>query len=103
MAAAGAAVARYRYRMQRLDRWRPPNGFADIASMTPEPGKPAVWTGGGPIVLRGVANGVMVLRWEEPRVGKECVSTCRSRWSPYPYKTRMEKNVHHDDDTHRTK
>src|SRR3546814_11534486 len=20
------------------------------------------------------------------RVGKECVSTCRSRWSPYPYK-----------------
>src|SRR3546814_13663235 len=21
---------------------------------------------------------------EERRVGKECVSTCRSRWSPYP-------------------
>src|SRR3546814_260569 len=61
MAAAGAAVARYRYRMQRLDRWRPPIGFADIASMTPEPAKPAVWAGGGPIVLRGVANGVQVL------------------------------------------
>src|SRR3546814_2421896 len=27
----------------------------------------------------GVANG----RSEERRVGKECVSTCRSRWSPY--------------------
>src|SRR3546814_12586879 len=27
--------------------------------------------------LRGV-------RSEERRVGKECVSTCRSRWSPYP-------------------
>src|SRR3546814_12012366 len=24
------------------------------------------------------------LRSEERRVGKECVSTCRSRWSPYP-------------------
>src|SRR3546814_15737229 len=24
-------------------------------------------------------------RPEERRVGKECVSTCRSRWSPYPY------------------
>src|SRR3546814_14540846 len=30
--------------------------------------------------------GVMayVGRSEERRVGKECVSTCRSRWSPYP-------------------
>src|SRR3546814_15759323 len=25
----------------------------------------------------------IVLRSEERRVGKECVSTCRSRWSPY--------------------
>src|SRR3546814_15338213 len=24
-----------------------------------------------------------VMRSEERRVGKECVSTCRSRWSPY--------------------
>src|SRR3546814_18227400 len=29
-------------------------------------------------------------RSEERRVGKECVSTCRSRWSPY-----HEKNKHH--------
>src|SRR3546814_3675652 len=29
--------------------------------------------------------GVLVgARSEERRVGKECVSTCRSRWSPYP-------------------
>src|SRR3546814_19052674 len=28
-------------------------------------------------------NSTMVLRSEERRVGKECVSTCRSRWSPY--------------------
>src|SRR3546814_12570964 len=25
-------------------------------------------------------------RSDERRVGKECVSTCRSRWSPYPNK-----------------
>src|SRR3546814_15044063 len=31
-------------------------------------------------------------RSEERRVGKECVSTCRSRWSPYHYK----KNIKHD-------
>src|SRR3546814_9965157 len=27
--------------------------------------------------------GLQVVRSEERRVGKECVSTCRSRWSPY--------------------
>src|SRR3546814_5147293 len=27
--------------------------------------------------------GIDVYRSEERRVGKECVSTCRSRWSPY--------------------
>src|SRR3546814_2886197 len=26
---------------------------------------------------------IMAQRSEERRVGKECVSTCRSRWSPY--------------------
>src|SRR3546814_12897207 len=31
-----------------------------------------------------------VRRSEERRVGKECVSTCRSRWTPYHYK---KKNV----------
>src|SRR3546814_13212200 len=29
---------------------------------------------------------IMPGRSEERRVGKDCVSTCRSRWSPYPYK-----------------
>src|SRR3546814_11591002 len=28
-------------------------------------------------------NNFGLLRSEERRVGKECVSTCRSRWSPY--------------------
>src|SRR3546814_12583650 len=29
------------------------------------------------------------VRSEESRVGKECVSTCSSRWSPYHYKHKM--------------
>src|SRR3546814_19870025 len=31
----------------------------------------------------------MQRRSEERRVGKECVSTCRSRWSPYHYKKKQ--------------
>src|SRR3546814_16667041 len=31
------------------------------------------------------------MRSEERRVGKECVSTCRSRWSPYHTKKKKEK------------
>src|SRR3546814_12440870 len=31
-------------------------------------------------------------RSEERRVGKECVSTCRSRWSPYHYKTNHQEH-----------
>src|SRR3546814_5383288 len=42
--------------------------------------------------IAGIVVGFMTLIWpgltaltrsEERRVGKECVSTCRSRWSPY--------------------
>src|SRR3546814_20206648 len=32
-------------------------------------------------------------RSEERRVGKECVSTCRSRWSPYPYKKKTKNQA----------
>src|SRR3546814_19038015 len=31
-------------------------------------------------------------RSEERRVGKECVSTCRSRWSPYHQKKKQNKS-----------
>src|SRR3546814_16235114 len=30
------------------------------------------------------------LRSEERRVGKECVRTCRSRWTPYHYKKKNQ-------------
>src|SRR3546814_11094369 len=34
------------------------------------------------------------LRSEERRVGKECVSTCRSRWSPYTANKNSTNNQH---------
>src|SRR3546814_17396473 len=38
-------------------------------------------------------------RSDERRVGKECVSTCRSRWSPYHYK---EKKKDHNNKIQQT-
>src|SRR3546814_13232640 len=35
------------------------------------------------LLRQGDWPGVVTLRSEERRVGKECDSTCRSRWSPY--------------------
>src|SRR3546814_19611289 len=42
-------------------------------------------------------------RSEERRVGKECVSTCRSRWSPYHYKKNKRHTLqqrHHTNQKH---
>src|SRR3546814_5153276 len=41
-----------------------------------------------------LASEITVGRSAERRVGKECVSTCRSRWSPYHYK-KNDKTIHH--------
>src|SRR3546814_13800410 len=41
-------------------------------------------SGATQIAIRGVTAG----RSEERRVGKECVSTCRARWSPYHQKNK---------------
>src|SRR3546814_17202280 len=38
---------------------------------------------GAPVILN-IVNNQWAIRSEERRVGKECVSTCRSRWSPSP-------------------
>src|SRR3546814_11232275 len=43
----------------------------------PARGRRAAWIGAFLILIAGA------WRSEERRVGKECVSTCRSRWSPY--------------------
>src|SRR3546814_14462931 len=43
-----------------------------------------------------IGDVVVTGRSEERRVGKECVSTCRSRWSPY----HSQKNNRHTTHTH---
>src|SRR3546814_16853604 len=51
--------------------------------------KEAVGPGGANLVYDAVGGDYAepalrsIARSEERRVGKECVSTCRSRWSPY--------------------
>src|SRR3546814_19524568 len=43
----------------------------------------------GHLEHRAGAAAVLGHRSEERRVGKECVSTCRSRWSPYHKKKKI--------------
>src|SRR3546814_20138279 len=38
-------------------------------------------------------GGLRYARSEERRVGKECVSTCRSRWTPYHYKKKKGSSI----------
>src|SRR3546814_14833027 len=71
--------------------------YGASAGPAPLPGGPsgesALSDSGGGIVRRALDRqgchraGQGNHRSEESRVGKECVSTCRSRWSPYHYKT----------------
>src|SRR3546814_20178377 len=42
------------------------------------------------IRVNTVCPGTILTRSEERRVGNECVSTFRSRWSPYPYKKKTK-------------
>src|SRR3546814_5999327 len=65
---------------------RPTPGLGDrlrqVAAFHPEPAVIGPFDG---IEQRLPAQGpiAVLIRSEERRVGKECVSTCRSRWSPY--------------------
>src|SRR3546814_12356122 len=58
----------------------------------------AIWGGIGALgtLLVGIAFYQEPLGWarsEERRVGKACVSTCRSRWSPYHTKNTVTKHI----------
>src|SRR3546814_1999998 len=62
----------------------PPSAAPSTGDMV-EPPLPT-WTKKVPVSLLPSASFTvywMASRSEERRVGKECVSTCRSRWSPY--------------------
>src|SRR3546814_19984380 len=61
------ALWRYRSRAGHRAHYEPENARLEK--------RLTLWTG------IGIAG--MLARSEERRVGKECVSTCRSRWSPY--------------------
>src|SRR3546814_11131998 len=58
-----------------------------------------------PIMMIDCVSSSARNRSEERRVGKECVSTCRSRWSPYHYTNKKHKltNVPHVQDIKQTK
>src|SRR3546814_18959280 len=43
-----------------------------------------------PAIRHLVVGGAVDIRSEERRVGNECVSTCRSRWSPYHSKKKKK-------------
>src|SRR3546814_16980267 len=51
------------------------------------------------VALKPVTDGNRTFRSEERRVGKECVRTCRSRWSPYHSKQKQKDT---DSITHHT-
>src|SRR3546814_18130266 len=57
------------------------------------------WLKGGlaaiPAAVVGVIANLTLWRSEERRVGKECVSTCRSRWSPYHEKKKVMRDSQH--------
>src|SRR3546814_4394463 len=69
----GAARRRPRLRPQRLGRRRAGD---DVRHPAPVPHLRAAAMGSGPSLIAAAVSS------EERRVGNECVSTCRSRWSP---------------------
>src|SRR3546814_10712422 len=60
----------------------PPAPVHHGQSVINETGKAAAFSGDEDVIQR---TKFVETKWrsEERRVGKECVSTCRSRWSPY--------------------
>src|SRR3546814_4101418 len=68
----------YRPRQQRSPARDTKNRIQGQAQHPPSIKKPKRRIG-----CKGYFNRLGETRSEERRVGKECVSTCRSRWSPY--------------------
>src|SRR3546814_19120332 len=63
-----------------------------------------VWGFDLPADRAAAVNAELLARSEERRVGKECVSTCRTRWSPYHQKkhTQHPKNYRQHSHTNTT-
>src|SRR3546814_4039542 len=69
----------------RISDWSSDVCSSDLSRPDRVPGAAGADLCGVHRVLRGErgADSAGLPRSEERRVGKECVSTCRSRWSPY--------------------
>src|SRR3546814_12960805 len=65
-------------------------GLQKSVGASPLTETPRDWAGAS-AALADDGGAWRVLRSEERRVGKECVSPCRSRWSPYPQKKKETK------------
>src|SRR3546814_18870293 len=77
-------LPRHPIRKRRREREAVPFVHRNKARSPECEGQPST---GRPNLLRRVSEvrcALRALRSEERRVGNECVSTCRSRWSPYP-------------------
>src|SRR3546814_17932858 len=66
-------------------------------------GRLPILAGGTGLYFRALLQGLSpmpaadaAVRSEERRVGKECVSTCRSRWSPYHIKQKKRQEHSHN-------
>src|SRR3546814_12445036 len=67
---------------QREKKQEEKNDGSTSAKPTKQEAKGNKWQSAKPSADKA-PGGVQIGRSEERRVGKECVSTCRSRWSPY--------------------
>src|SRR3546814_3187680 len=66
----------------RISDWSSDVCSSDLKPAQDQPGTAGIGQRLQPVERVGIARQDMQ-RSEERRVGKECVSTCRSRWSPY--------------------
>src|SRR3546814_15516511 len=75
----------------RISDWSSDVCSSDLAPDRRCPSAPDCWRQHVRSVDPGWTRASCRHRSEERRVGKECVSTCRSRWSPYHYKKKRKK------------
>src|SRR3546814_20940111 len=77
------------------------NSFSEVGARLPSSARTPIAKAMS--VAAGIAQpcaspGVLpAVRSEERRVGKECVSPCRSRWSPYHYKKKQAEINKHEE------
>src|SRR3546814_20810353 len=77
------AAAQIVQAVQRIGRRRDPYGRGTVGIMRVSPGSPNVVPDEVFLTVDIRHPEAEIMRSEERRVGKECVSTCRSRWAPY--------------------